>query len=113
MCTKNRLETILTSVAAEAKELFKVKLNAVILYGSYARGDYDDESDIDIMIIADVPQEECWQYNIWLIDRIAGLELDNDILISTHVVELDTFERFKTASPFYRNVSREGVKIAG
>lgn len=113
MCTNNQLEAILTRVAAEAKDLFKDKLSSGILYGSYARGDYDDDSDIDILLIADVPQDECWQYNTRLIDSIAELELDNDILISTHVVERGIFERFKTASPFYRNVSREGVKIAG
>jgi uncharacterized protein len=30
------------------------KLEKVILFGSYARGDYDEESDIDIMVIADI-----------------------------------------------------------
>lgn len=32
-------------------EAFNLKL--IILYGSYARGDYTNESDIDLLIIAD------------------------------------------------------------
>jgi predicted nucleotidyltransferase len=113
MCTKSQLGNILIDVVNETKNLFGAKLNAVILYGSYARGDYDGESDIDILIIADIPQDECWHYNTRLITLISQLELDNDIVISTHVVERAMFERFQTASPFYRNVTREGIKIAG
>ncbi len=113
MCTKNQLDNILIDVVDETKNLFGAKLNAVILYGSYARGDYDGESDIDILIIADIPQDECWHYNTRLITHVSQLELDNDIVISTHVVERAMFERFQTASPFYRNVTREGIKIAG
>ena len=113
MCTKNQLNSILVDVVEETKNLLGPKLNAIILYGSYARGDYDSESDIDILIVADIPQDECWCYNTQLISIISQLELDNDIVISTHVVERAMFERFQTASPFYRNVTREGIKIAG
>lgn len=112
MCTKNQLNTILEAVAVEAKEILGDKLNAVILYGSYARGDYDDESDIDIMIIADVPREDCWGYNKRLIESRTQLELDSDIVISTHVADKLTFERFCNTLPFYRNVVREGIKVA-
>ena len=112
MCTKNQLNTITTTVAAHAKEILNNRLVSVILYGSYARGDYDDESDIDIMIIADIPADECWRCNVRLIEKLTDLELENDIVISTHVVQADNFNQFKTALPFYRNVTKEGIKIA-
>ena len=40
------------------KKVFGEKFQSVILYGSYARGDYDEESDIDIMITVDMSREE-------------------------------------------------------
>ena len=49
MCSKNELQIILSEIAAVAKETFGEKLDSVILYGSYARGDYTPESDVDIM----------------------------------------------------------------
>lgn len=58
MCTENILKTILDDVCNRAKTELGTALDAVILYGSYARGDYDEESDIDVMIIADIPNEE-------------------------------------------------------
>ena len=50
MCTKNQLHIITETVAQEAKARLGDNLDAVVLYGSYARGDYSDESDIDIMV---------------------------------------------------------------
>lgn len=112
MCTKNQLENITQTVASLAKEILDDKLVSVILYGSYARGDYDDESDIDIMIVADIPSEECWSCNVQLIEGLTDTELENEIVISTHVVQADNFNQYRTALPFYRNVTEEGIKIA-
>ena len=50
MCTRAALERITISIKDEALRIFADKLNSVILYGSYARGDNDSESDIDLML---------------------------------------------------------------
>ena len=51
MCEKSELQTILKKVTSASVQLYGKRLNKIILYGSYARGDYTDESDIDIMIV--------------------------------------------------------------
>ena len=53
MCTKSELKIVLQEVENASKQLYGDKLNKIILYGSYARGDNTEESDIDIMIILD------------------------------------------------------------
>lgn len=40
-------------VVEKIKPIFEDRLKKVILFGSYARGDYDGESDIDIMVMVD------------------------------------------------------------
>ena len=39
-------------------ELFGSRLEKVLLYGSYARGEQDEESDIDVMAPVDLPREQ-------------------------------------------------------
>ena len=90
MCSQSKLNSILSKIAEVAKNTFGNNLQAVILYGSYARGDYDDASDIDIMIIADVDRE----------------------VITATLKDKKTFEQYKNALPFYQSVLREGVKVA-
>ena len=40
------------------RERFGDSIEEVILFGSYARGDYDEESDIDLLIIGEVDFDE-------------------------------------------------------
>lgn len=112
MCTKNQLGNILSAVAEQAKVLFEDRLDSVILFGSYARGDYDDESDIDIMILADIDIADVNDYTRRLREKIFHLEIEHDCVLSLCVASQDNFERFKDILPFYRNVLEEGVKIA-
>lgn len=112
MCTENQLEIILKTISEKAKEVFGHTLHSVILYGSYARGDYDSESDIDILVLADVPLKDLNSYNRPFITVSSDLSLQYDIVVSVTLRDTDTFNRFVDALPFYRNVKRDGVKIA-
>jgi len=112
MCTKNQLESVLSVVSSQAKDLFREKLDSVILFGSYARGDYDDESDIDIMILVDINDVDVNLCTRQLYEKIFQYELQNDCVLSLCVVPQDRFHRYKTVLPFYRNVDREGIKVA-
>ncbi len=112
MQNRDKLNMILTYVSDKAKSVFEDKLNSVILYGSYARGDFDYESDIDIMIIADILPEEINQYTSQLRDQIYQFELEADCVISLCVVSKSVFERFKNIVPFYQNVLKEGEPLA-
>ena len=49
MCTESVLKTVLSVTYKRLQKIFWSQLEDILLYGSYARGDYDSESDIDIM----------------------------------------------------------------
>ena len=112
MCTKNQLHIITNTVAQEAKARLGDILEAVVLYGSYARGDYNEESDIDIMVIVKCKTAELNQYRDILSDVTSRLGLDHNVLISTAMADTESFERYGRFLPFYINVNREGVRIA-
>ena len=62
MNNKEKVDAMLTEFYKQAEEVFNDKLSEVILFGSYARGDYDNESDVDIMILMNISREEEYLY---------------------------------------------------
>ena len=112
MCSQSVLNEITSKVVQAAKDSLGDKLDKVILYGSYARGDFNDESDIDIMVLADIPLEkrhEVFERNF--LDISSDLGLENDILVSVHVTDCTTFYKFLDDLPFYMNVMKDGVEL--
>jgi predicted nucleotidyltransferase len=111
MCDKSVLDEITSRVCAAAKEVLGDKLEKVILYGSYARGDYNEYSDIDFFVLADIPQEECCRAGLDIRKFIWEYELDQNIIISPHVTGYDNFLSWQNVLPFYMNVIKEGVEL--
>lgn len=78
----------------------------IILFGSVARGDDTEESDIDILIITTNSDELSDEINRVAVDII----LEKDEFISPHVMSEEHFN--KTIDyPFLTNVLKEGVVI--
>ena len=112
MCSQSILDIITSKVAQAARESLGDKLDKVILYGSYARGDHDDESDIDIMVLADIPREDCWNERCKISKLTGWLDLEYDVFVSIHVTDCSTFYKFVDVLPFYMNVNNEGVELS-
>ena len=56
--TEKKIREIMERFSSETKKLYGQALRTVILYGSCARGDFAPDSDIDIMVLLDVPQDK-------------------------------------------------------
>lgn len=82
------------------------------LYGSYARGDYDNESDVDILATADLDEPEHGEY----FDKIAilssHLSLKHNVTVSVSVKPKSQFLKYAEILPFYINVLKEDIKYA-
>ncbi len=112
MCTKNQLDQIMNKIVSFAKETFADKFQSVILYGSYARGDYDAESDIDVMIMIDMNREELGKYRRLVSDFCTDLDLQYNVLLSPKLQSRPFFDEWNNALPFYKNVIKDGVMYA-
>lgn len=111
MCSKDELQKILTKIAETAKNTFGSKFDTALLYGSYARGDYNKESDIDIMILAKVPREDLYKYKKAFTFLTSELGLEYDVVITVSLKDCETFYKYVNAVPFYGNVMKEGIPI--
>lgn len=107
MCTQNTLKTVLDSICEHSKTILGSKLYAVKLYGSYARGDYDDESDIDIMIIADISPDERADLREKLFDFTYDLNLQYDVLLSVFFRIKQLMKSIRTTILSLRTLSRK------
>ena len=74
------IESLLTEYLAEIQKMYGSHLKSVILYGSYAKRDFTPESDVDIMILVALKDEE-----------------------------MEHFRHGESAYPFDRNVQKESV----
>ena len=112
MCTRIILNEITDKVVETVRHSLGDKLDRVILYGSYARGDFDGESDIDIMVLADIPAVDADKLDMHLTRFTNRLGLEYDIVVSLFVKDSETFNKFLPADPFYQNVLRDGVLLS-
>ncbi len=112
MCTQDQLQIITETVASQAKQRLGEKLDAVVLYGSYARGDFNGDSDIDIMVRVICTKDQLHNYRHVLSDIASDLSLEHDITVSISVVDSETFYRYRRHLPYFENIEREGVRIA-
>ena len=69
------LNKLMKETYSALSRVFGEKLDEVWLYGSYARGDFDAESDIDIMALVDLPKEQLAMYRRKLSDLSSDLDL--------------------------------------
>lgn len=112
MCSKSELQIILTEIARTARETFGEHLDSVILYGSYARGDYTSDSDVDIMILVKgIALEELWRFRSCITSKSSELGLKYNLVIVPLIKDVDTFNKYIDVLPFYQNVDREGIRI--
>jgi len=112
-----KLNSLVSNVAEElsrnTQSILGDRLRKIILYGSYARGNYNENSDLDIMVLADIDEHEYKSFESKIDDVASELGLDNDIIISVLLNKESLFMSRLSISPFYRNVLSEGVEIYG
>ena len=105
------LDEILKKYVEDVREIYGEKLRTIILYGSYARGDFRPDSDIDIMILVDLSDDEIRSKGRMLSDLTFDYNFNNNLEIMPIVKNLDHFNKWLRAYPFYNNIKNEGVEL--
>lgn len=107
------INLITAEIVDEVLRLLKDDVYKIVLYGSYARGDFTSESDVDIMILLNCTKEKTADYRKQISRLASRVGLKNDVEISLLLRDRRTFEQGESILPFYRNIQREGVALYG
>lgn len=77
-------------------------------------GDYNESSDIDIMVLTDLNDDEIVKYRSKMSHLAYDVECDNDFTISLSPLlkNMDKFNYWLEALPFYMNVQKERVVLS-
>lgn len=104
---------ILEAFTNEMQKMFGKSLKKIILYGSYARGDFKVNSDMDLMILTSLSDDEIKRLENKVYDMAFEYEMTYGIVISVNVKNEDHFNYWLGALPYYDNVKKEGIVLAG
>jgi len=82
----------------------------VILFGSYARGDYHEDSDIDLLILLD-KEKITYDDRAKITFPLFMVEVNSSIQISPLLYSRKFWESGHKATPFYESVNEEGIEL--
>lgn len=104
----DRIMPVLQKYKTDIKQLYGEQMDSLILYGSYARGDANEESDIDVLVLLKEMQSPYSE--IRKMGKINNSYLlTYEFIISPIPTTTESFLNHET--PLYRNIKNEGIKI--
>lgn len=107
-----RIHPLLETFIEKLKPVYGNALKSVILFGSYARGEEHDGSDVDLLLLLDLTEDEIRAKNHALSKVQFQMDcLDPMLGIQPVTVPLARFRKWKSVHPLYVNIVEEGVSL--
>jgi len=96
-------------VTEKLKKHFPERIIAIYAFGSRVRGDHDEWSDFDVLVLVKDKNPELVN---GIIEIFADEEYEKGIFFSPVIKDIAVFEREKKYNtPFYQNIKKEGVLL--
>lgn len=104
-------QDLIKQYVSAIKKIYGKHLKQIILYGSYARGDFHKDSDIDIMVLVDLSDAQIEIYSDALSEVGFEYNVNHDIWFMPVVKNAKHFGQWCATYPFYSNVVKEGISL--
>ncbi len=107
------IEKIKREVPDMIREFMEKDLVKMILYGSCARGDFKDYSDVDIALLMKGSRMDSWVYNDKIDEVATKLALKYFAIVNFVLLPYQEFEEKKGWYGYFKNIEKEGIKLYG
>ena len=107
-----KYQKLIDEFISKARNILGHNFVEAILYGSYARGDYRENSDIDIMILTTLSDDEIVRIEDDIFDVAYDYMLSDNVTISVNIKNRAHFLYWADNLPYYKNVKKEGIVLA-
>ena len=87
-------------------QIYGEQLKAVYLYGSYARGDYRQGSDVDVMILLS-DYKNYWDEHKRSSQLASDISLEYDVTVSRLLIKEIQWQ--ESVMPVVRNIHKDGL----
>ena len=94
-------------------KVLKADLVQIVMYGSCARGDYGELSDIDIALITNCDRMEAKKYDDSLMDIVTDIAMELGTIVEYICIPLNEYNEKKTWYGYFKNIEKEGLVIYG
>ena len=107
------IDGVKRDIVNKALEILGDDLFKIILFGSYARGDYEEDSDVDIMMLLNCSRNDLPKFRQMISGMAGSISLNNNVTVSLLLNDKNTFYDKMEILPFYQNVKKDGVVLYG
>jgi predicted nucleotidyltransferase len=101
-----RIRKLMKELKAGLVRIYGDRLKGVYLYGSYARGDYRQGSDVDVMILLS-DYKNYWAELRRSTELASDISLEYDVTVSRLIMKEIQWK--ESDMPVLRNIHKEGV----
>ena len=90
-------------------DIFQNNISMIILYGSVARNEATDESDVDVAIIVKDQMDKDTKSRF--VNWVADMDIRYERVFSIVDIQESNMMKWEKVLPFYQNIRREGIVL--
>ena len=103
----NDIELAIDIIKEKIPLSMKTHAKKIFVYGSCARGDFDEDSDIDVAILTDCDRVEAKKYDDYLMDIVTDIAMKTNAIVEYICIPENEFSEKKSWYAYYGNIESE------
>lgn len=108
MSLSPHIQSLLWDLRGRLEAFYGDRLDQVVLYGSYARGEETPDSDVDVMVVLE-GEVDPWEEIQRMSEPALEVEIEYEEMVTLYPVSREDFERQSLS--VLANARREGISV--